>query len=277
MTLKKYLNKIEDFTGRTIVVIGATSGIGLALLTHLENKNAKVILLARNLSKANEIKKSHKNIIEVIEYDQTSTISIDKAIDTLISIHQEFDSIVLNCGVLFNKIILENGYSTTIMTNYVGARYFIDQISPKLNHNVRFVIQGSIAAGLMKKNKKYDLTSRKLTKFGEYNISKGYLEAYFYKLMKENKYPNIEYVLTEPGICATNIIRHMAGPIRFLGKGFLATFFHSTKIASLPLLTGLSKLSKNGDYIIPRGIFTLSGYPKIKDLPLKRRRPYLFE
>lgn len=275
MTVKKYLEGIEDFENRTIVVAGATSGIGLALLSHLENKHAKVILLARNLKKANEIKEQHINIIEVIEYDQTSYTTIDKAINRLLDM--EFDSIVLNCGVLFNKTSLENGYSTTIMTNYVGARYFIDNISPKLNHNVRFVIQGSIAAGLMKKNKKYDLTSRKLTKFGEYNISKGYLEAYFYKLVKENKYPNIEYVLTEPGICATNIIRHMAGPIRFLGKGFLATFFHPTKIASLPLLTGLSKLSKNGDYIIPRGIFTLSGYPKIKDLPLKRRRPYLFE
>ena len=275
MTVKKYLEGIEDFENRTIVVAGATSGIGLALLSHLENKHAKVILLARNLMKANEIKEQHKNIIEVIEYDQASYTTIDKAINRLLDM--EIDSIVLNCGVLFNKTSLENGYSTTIMTNYIGARYFIDTISPKLNHKVRFVIQGSIAAGLMKKNKKYDLTSKKLSNFGEYNISKGYLEAYFYKLVKENKYPNTEYVLTEPGICATNIIRHMVRPIRFLGKGFLATFFHPTKIASLPLLTGLSKLSKNGDYIIPRGIFTLSGYPKIKDLPHKLRRPYLCE
>lgn len=275
MTVKKYLEGIEDFENRTIVVAGATSGIGLALLSHLENKHAKVILLARNLKKANEIKEQHINIIEVIEYDQTSYTTIDKAINRLLDM--EFDSIVLNCGVLFNKTSLENGYSTTIMTNYIGARYFIDTISPKLNHKVRFVIQGSIAAGLMKKNKKYDLTSKKLSNFGEYNISKGYLEAYFYKLITEQRYPNIEYVLTEPGICATNIIRHMVGIIRFLGKGFLATFFHLSKKACLPLLTGLSNKAKNGDYIVPRGLFTLSGFPKIKDLPLKRRRPYLFE
>ena len=275
MTVKKYLESIEDFENRTIVVAGATSGIGLALLSHLENKHAKVILLARNLKKTNEIKELHKNIVNIIEYDQTSTTSIDNAINKLLE--KEFDSIVLNCGVLFNKKPLENGYSATIMTNYVGARYFIDTISPKLDHNVRFVIQGSIAAGLMKKNKKYDLKSRKLSNFGEYNISKGYLEGYFYKLASEQKYPNIEYVLTEPGICATNIIRHMVGLIRFLGKGFLATFFHRAKKASLPLLTGLSKKAKNGDYIVPRGLFTLSGFPKIKDLPQKRRRPYLFD
>lgn len=275
MTVKKYLEGIEDFENRTIVVAGATSGIGLALLSHLENKHAKVILLARNLKKANEIKEQHKNIIEVIEYDQTSYTTIDKAINRLLDM--EFDSIVLNCGVLFNKTSLENGYSTTIMTNYIGARYFIDTITPKLNHKVRFVIQGSIAAGLMKRNKKYDLTNKKLSNFGEYNISKGYLEAYFYKLITEQRYPNIEYVLTEPGICATNIIRHMVGIIRFLGKGFLATFFHLSKKACLPLLTGLSNKAKNGDYIVPRGLFTLSGFPKIKDLPLKRRRPYLFE
>ena len=106
MTVKKYLEGIEDFENRTIVVAGATSGIGLALLSHLENKHAKVILLARNLMKANEIKEQHKNIIEVIEYDQTSYTTIDKAINRLLDM--EFDSIVLNCGVLFNKTSLEN-------------------------------------------------------------------------------------------------------------------------------------------------------------------------
>ena len=277
MSVKKYLNQIESYKGRTIVLLGGTSGIGLKLIEHLVSKEAKVILFAKNINKANEIKEQYKeNIIDVIKYDQSSFESIDKSINELLSKHQDFDSIVLNVGVLNEKRILESGYPATIGINYIGARYFIDQISPKLSHKVRFVIQGSCTAGI-KLKRKVDFKAKKLGKFAQYNISKGYLEAYFYKLYTENKYQNIEYVLTEPGITGTKITRHLNPVVRFLGVGFLFLFFHHARKASLTLLRGLSSQSKNGDYIIPRGPLTFSGLPKTKPFPEKRKRPFLFE
>ena len=144
-----------------------------------------------------------------------------------------------------------------------------------ISHKVRFVIQGSIVGGVHL-SKKADVTCTKYGMFKQYNISKIYLEAYFYKLVSENKYPNIEYVLTEPGIASTGITRHFNSFIRVNGKWFLKLFFHSSKVASLTLLTGISKLASSGDYIVPRGLFTMSGYPKFKKFPKKRQRTYLF-
>lgn len=277
MSVKKYLNQVESFKGRTIVLLGATSGIGLELIKHLVSKEAKIILLARNTEKANEIKKLYQeNIIDIIEYDQSSCEKIDESIDELLNKHKDFDSIVLNAGVLNDKRILDNGYPATFGINYIGARYFINQISPKLNHKVRFVIQGSCAAGA-KLNKPIDAKKDKVGMFKQYNISKGYLEAYFYKLYTDNKYPNFEYVLTEPGITSTNITRRLNPIVRVLGKGFLPIFFHLPKKASLTLLKGLSSTSKNGDYIIPRGLLTFSGLPKTKPFPDKRKREFLFK
>ncbi len=274
MKINKYLSSIESFKDRKIAVVGATSGIGLALLQHLVSKEAKVVLLAKDLDLAKKLQEQYR-LLDVIEYDQRSFKKIDSAIKILLEKHPDIDSIALNAGSLKDKTILDNGYQGTVGVNYIGTRYFIDTVSPKLKNKVRFVVQGSITAGCHLK-KKVDL-KQKMNFFKEYNYSKAYLEAYIYKLYVKNKYPNLEYVITEPGISSTNIIRNLSKPIRFLGKYFLKIFFHSPKKASLTLLTGLSNKAHNGDWIVPRGLFTLSGYPKIKSLPQKRRRLFLFD
>ena len=275
MTIKKYLSKIGSLENRKIILIGGTSGIGLELLKHLVNLKAKIVLLAIERDISAELKDKF-NLEDVIYYDQSNTSQIDEAIEELLRKHHDFDTIVLNAGVLGMTKVLDNGYPMTIAINYIGNRYFIDTISPKLTQRVKFVIAGSFAAGLHFK-KHHNLKDTNMKKYDQYNISKGYLEAYFYKLHVEHKYPNIDYVCTEPGLTNSGIIRSLNKVVRFLGKWFLKIFFHSPRKASLCLLTGISDLSKDGDFITPRGLFALSGFPKIKSLPRKRRRQYLFE
>ena len=276
MTLKKYLESIPSFDGKRIAITGATSGIGKQLFYHLMNKDAKVVLLVRSLDKANELKKEYPDKeIDIIEYDQSSFKKIEKACDELLEKYDDLSAIVLNAGNLGEKTPTEDGYPGTIGVNYFGVRHFIDYISPKIKGNIRFVIQGSLVGGLNPK-KNADLCDIRLKTFTQYNLSKIYLEAYFYKLSTECLYPNIEYVLTEPGISGTSITRNFNGFVRFTGKYFLKVFFHSPRKACLPLLLGLTDNAKTGDYITPRGLFTMSGFPKIKEFPVKRRREYLF-
>lgn len=274
MKITKYIESLGPLDDKKVVLIGGTTGIGLCLLKHLVSCGAKVILLALEKDLSLKLKEEY-NLLDVIYYDQSSFRVIDEAINELISKHTDFDTVVLNAGVLNQTKMLENGYPATIGINYIGARYFIDTLSPKVTHNIRFVIAGSFAAGLhFKKN--IDLKSPKIKAFEQYNASKGFLEAYFYKLSTEKPYPNIEYVLAEPGLTNTGIINGFNKVVRFLGKYFLKWFFHSPNKASLCLLTGISSKAKNGDFITPRGLFRLSGYPKIRRLPSSRRKPYLF-
>ena len=275
MTIEKYIASLGSFENKKIVLIGGTSGIGLELLKHLLDLKAQIILLAIEKNIAKDLKEQY-HLIDTIYYDQSSYQSIDKAINELLEKHIDFDTIVMNAGVLGLNKVVDNGYPGTIGINYIGAKYFIDAISPRLNQKVRFVIAGSfVGAFHLKKN--INLKDPKLKTFTQYNVSKIYLEAYFNKLYQDNKYPNLEYVCAEPGLTNAGIIRNFNKVVRFLGKYFLKWFFHSTSKASLGLLTGISSKAKNGDFIIPRGLFTLSGYPKIKNLPRKRRRDYLFK
>ena len=68
MSVKKYLDKLEDLTGQKIIVTGGTSGIGLSIVKELLIKGADVVILARNLTKANEVKTSLQNIITKIDF-----------------------------------------------------------------------------------------------------------------------------------------------------------------------------------------------------------------
>ena len=276
MSVKKYLETIEDFKGRRIALTGATSGIGKQVFYHLINKHASMVLLVRSVEKAEALKAEYPDAdINIIYYDQASYKKIEAGCDELLKKHPDVDTIILNAGVLGEKGATEDGHPATIGVNYFGSRHFIDYISPKLKKPTRFVIQGSIVAGL-KPKKNAALSDIRLGTFTQYNLSKIYLEAYFYKLVTDNKYPNIEYVLTEPGISSTGVIRNFNGFIRFTGKYFLKIVFHSPKKACLPLLLASTSNAKNGDYITPRGLWTMSGYPKIKEFPEKRRREYLF-
>ena len=279
MRIKKYLSNIEDLSNRKIVLTGATSGIGEACLYHLLSKNAEVICLVHSYNKVEEFKKKifekYPNAkVDFLPYDQSSLKDIERTVDDLLVKHPDFDTVILDAGVLTSKGRTVDDYPLSIGVNYIGVRHFIDYLSPKISHNLRFVIQGSIVA-FASVNKKDDLR-KQYGVFKQYNISKGYIEAYFYKLYKENKYPNIEYVLTEPGISNTRITRHFNKFVRVGGHYFLMMFNTPIK-ASLPLLLGATSKAKNGDYITPRCLFTLCGYPKIKKFPNRRKREYLFD
>ena len=277
MTKKKYLSKIEDLSNRKIVLTGGTSGIGLSFLKYLVSKNAFIILLVRNIKKAETIvKELNYSNIDIIEYDQSSYSSIKKGIDTLLEKYPSVDSIVLNAGVISRTKELMEGHPYSIGVNYYGVRYFIEYIAPKLTTKTKIIVQGSLVAGFHL-NKKTNIDSNDFKTFKEYNISKMCVEAYTYKLMKEKPYSNIDFVLTEPGITSTSITRDLDSFLKHVGKVFVSTFFHSVDKASLTLLEAVSSKATHGSYIVPRGLFTISGYPKYKKFPHKREREYLIK
>lgn len=277
MHIEKYLESISSFKNKKVLLTGATSGIGKELFFHLVKKEADIILFAYEMDIANELKNRYPDRnIDIIYYDQSSFKKIEESIDILLDKYSVVDYFVFNAGVLALKGKTVDGYATTIGINYLGVKHFIEYISPKISFCTRFIIQGSFAS-IFHLKKNIDFKDESLSTFDQYNASKIYLEAYFYYLYINNKYPNISYVLTEPGLTNTNIISNFNKVIRFLGKHFLKIFCHSPIKASLTLLKAMDKDVNNGDFITPRGLFALGGYPKIKRFPKKRRKEYLFK
>ena len=281
MSVQKYLDKLEDLTGQKIIVTGGTSGIGLSIVKELLYKGADVIILARNLTKANEVKdnlaKQYPNkSITIVQYDQSDDESVIKASETIVKEHSDFTSMILNAGIFQKgKLTYKDDIPLTIKTNFVGLKVLLDNLLPKLKGEHRFVFQGSLAAGMHQK-KITTLKDKKLSAWQQYIISKSGVEAMFYHYSQLEQ-DQFSFYLVEPGITGTDIIRDFSAFIRWAGKIFLKVFSHSNDKAALTALLAVQSTTNKNSFIVPRCPGTYMGYPKIKKFPKKREKAYLVD
>ena len=282
MRLEKYLDQLEDLSEKKVIIAGGTSGIGLSIVKHLLYKHAHVVILARNLNKANEVKTKllevyPNEVIEIVKYDQSDDQSIKEASQIIVEQHLDFYALILNAGVFQskNKAACVDDVSLTIKTNYVGLNYFLDTLLPHLTNEHRIIFQGSVAAGFHIK-KISTLKDKKISAWQQYCISKAGVEATYFHYQQMHL-DNLSFYLVEPGLTNTEIIRDFPTPIKQMGHVFLKVVSHSSDKAALTALLALQSKTKPGSFIVPRGLFTFMGYPKIKRFPHKRERAKLYD
>lgn len=123
-----------DFTGKNIIITGASSGIGEALTLFLLGLNANVIGIARNKDKLEFIKSTHNNF-SFITKDLAKNIDANSKI--LASVFEQYGQIsglVLNAGVQETRPIVATNYERTkdiFKLNYFANISIISGIKKK--------------------------------------------------------------------------------------------------------------------------------------------------
>lgn len=272
--MKEYLDYLKakhlDFTGKKILLTGGNSGIGEWTFYYLASLGGEVTIASRNASKGNqkvlEIKeKTNNQKLQYLPLDQSNKDSVNSFLEMVKNEH--FDIIILNAGIYFPKkdAAKVDGMPLTLATNLLGTFRLLEGLS-KLFPNGRYVLTTSLAAE-QPKDHDYDAYFKKeySSRQMDYFVSKAGLNSLFFHYLKQG----LDIVLFHPGVTKSNIIREYATIIKKIGNGVVYLFTHSPSKACLGQVMACSNEVKKGSYIVPDGLFHISGYPKVIEPPLK--------
>lgn len=134
---------IRDLTGRTAIVTGGYSGLGLETVRVFASAGAKVIVPARDLSRA---RAAVGSLGEVLEMDLLDRASISRFADTVLARGVKIDLLVNNAAVMaIPSLELDSrGYEKQFATNHLGHFQLALQLKPALARGSRIVAVSSL-------------------------------------------------------------------------------------------------------------------------------------
>ena len=133
-----------SFTSKTVIITGASSGLGKEAAKHIVRLGAaKVILACRNTSKGNKAKldievtqRCSPDTLEVWPVDIESPTSVKEFVDRVNKLPR-VDVVINNAGLQTIKYQTAYGTERTIGVNVIGTFLLAIQLIPKLKETAR--------------------------------------------------------------------------------------------------------------------------------------------
>jgi NAD(P)-dependent dehydrogenase (short-subunit alcohol dehydrogenase family) len=138
----------SDFSGRTILVTGASSGIGLATSELLENSGAKVLRIARSF--AGETQQTHGET-SWFQADVRKRDTLQGVASTIERHHGKLDGVFINAGIaefVALDALDESHIERVIGTNVVGTVLSAQAFVPLIRRGGSVVLTSSVAASV---------------------------------------------------------------------------------------------------------------------------------
>lgn len=132
--------------GRTVVVTGATSGIGLQTARILAAFGAHVVLAVRNTDKGASVAAGLTGSVEVRRLDVADLASVREFASGV----GELDVLVNNAGVMGVPFaVTADGFETQLATNHLGHFALTNLLLPRIRDRVVVVASASHRSGVL--------------------------------------------------------------------------------------------------------------------------------
>ena len=142
-----------NLNNKTIVISGATNGIGKAAAVELSKKNPRLLFTYRNQKLADELLTEIKNLspdtqVHLVYCDFSNQDSIKKCADEINNLCEKIDLLINNAGVVNTSYRETNeGIENTFAVNHLGYFLFTNLLLNKLKgENETRIINVSSAA-----------------------------------------------------------------------------------------------------------------------------------
>ncbi|MET7463922.1 oxidoreductase [Nonomuraea sp. NPDC005501] len=239
--------------GRTAIVTGANSGIGLPTVLELARHGARVIATARSEAKGEEAVAAVRRAVPGARVERALLDLADLAsVRAFAEGVDEVDLLINNAGVgMTPRSLTKDGFELQFGTNHLGHFALTGLLLPKLlaRPGTRVVTVSS------------DAHTRGRLDFDDLTLERGYGRMSAYGRSKlanllfalelqrraERAQADLKSVATHPGATATNIVK--VGPL----KPLLGLFLLSPETGALPsLYAATSPDIRGGEFVGPK-------------------------
>jgi protochlorophyllide reductase len=271
-------DSIPDLTGKTALVTGANSGLGLESARALAGKGAHVILAVRSEQKGREavheiVRQHARASLELLPLDLGSLQSIRRAAERVRSAHSQLDILLNNAGVMATPYVhTEDGFELQFGTNHLGHFALTGLLFELLTRApAARVVSVSSQMHTLGRMRFDDLAwTRGYSRWGAYNMSKLANLLFTYELARRVAEQGLSLlsVAAHPGYAATSLQQRAA---ELDGRAQLAKWIkllnpiggQSPAMGALPQLYAASAPDvAPGDYIGAGQLFGLRGFPR---------------
>jgi NAD(P)-dependent dehydrogenase (short-subunit alcohol dehydrogenase family) len=275
MSKKWTAESIPDQSGRTAIVTGGNSGLGLETARELARHGARVVLACRNTDKADAAKRDIEasapgSSVEVAALDLSSLASVKRFAETVAARDGGVDLLINNAGVMAPpRRETADGFELQFGTNVLGHFALTAQVLPKLldRAGTRVVTLSSNAHKMGRINLD-DLQSRRRymrwSAYAQSKLADLMLALELDRRLRESG-SAVRSLAAHPGYAATNL-QSAAPPMldRWVMAATNLLVAQDAATGALPTLYAATEPSlEGGTYVGPDGIGELRGHPRV--------------
>ncbi|SEM20172.1 NAD(P)-dependent dehydrogenase, short-chain alcohol dehydrogenase family [Mesobacillus persicus] len=262
-------------SGKTTVITGANSGIGLEAAKFFAQNGSRVIMAVRNEEKGKVardtiITKHPQAEVEVMKLDLADLESIRIFAKTYETQFDSLDLLINNAGVMtppYGKT--KDGFELQFGSNHLGHFALTGQLLPLLKNtsNSRVVTLSSLAhrrAGIYFDNLDGSKGYKGMKFYGQSKLANLLFAKELDKRLKEHDIQTIS-LACHPGISSTNLFKFGKKDAPKLVRGLMNRFLQPAEMGALPTIYAATEPSlKGGEYIGPDGRGRMKGYPALE-------------
>ncbi|MDH3295632.1 MAG: SDR family NAD(P)-dependent oxidoreductase [Acidimicrobiia bacterium] len=264
---------IPDQSGRTAVITGANSGLGLATARELARKGATVVMAVRSLDRGSQAADDIRAGIPAADLrlqqlDLASLESIRQAATEVADATPRIDLLINNAGVMYTpRQRTADGFEMQFGTNHLGhfawTGLLLDRLIPA--EGSRVVTVSSVGHRIMSRIDFDDLQAEEgYNRVSAYGRSKLANLLFTYELQRRLAAAGAQTqaLAAHPGGSDTELARHIPGA-RFL-RPLLTPMTQSAAMGALPTLRAATDPgATGGQYYGPDGFAETQGHPVV--------------
>jgi NAD(P)-dependent dehydrogenase (short-subunit alcohol dehydrogenase family) len=266
---------IPDLTGRTAVVTGANSGLGLETARMLAEAGARVLMACRNLAKAEGAAARVGHGAEVVALDLGSLTSVAQAADDVKGRTSRVDILVNNAGLMaIDRATTADGFEMQFGVNHLGHFAFTAHLAGSLLAAPEARVVNVSSVGHRPGTMNFDdlmFERRRYDRWRPYFQSKLANLLFTFELERRFRAAGVaaQALAAHPGATSTDLGHEGSG----LVNGFLRLFGgfgQSVRMGALPITrAAVDPSAKGGEFYGPQ--FMQFGHP-VLETPTRRAR-----